>query len=67
LQLYVENGVARTILLKPILQDFEIGKRKMVRVVLSSSLVFFPFLGLAHCFVFLLSDKKERFLLPVFT
>lgn len=30
-QLYIENGVARTILLKPILQDFEIAKRKMVR------------------------------------
>jgi len=30
LQLYIENGVARTILLKPILQDFEVAKRKMV-------------------------------------
>jgi hypothetical protein len=29
-QLYIENGVARTILLKPILQDFEVAKRKMV-------------------------------------
>jgi hypothetical protein len=60
LQLYIENGVARTILLKPILQDFEIGKRKMVRVVLSASL-FFPFPAPGSFFFLFYLKKKEDF------
>jgi hypothetical protein len=45
----------------------KISKLASVKWYVLCCLLYFPFLGLAHCFVFLLSDKKERFLLPVFT
>mmetsp|Transcript_30270 Transcript_30270/g.50665 ORF Transcript_30270/g.50665 Transcript_30270/m.50665 type:complete len:558 (-) Transcript_30270:114-1787(-) len=35
MKLYIDNGVARTILLKPILQDFEVAKKKMDCIISS--------------------------------